>query len=93
MQSILNPVSSLENNIKEVIKNNFETDKPFVYTDEGTSNIFLSSIKYDETDEQRARILARLQEGELNPNNKNRQACAREYLLSVKKRIRERRNV
>jgi len=65
MQSVIKPVSELENNIK----NNYATD------------------------EQRAKVRARLREGELNPNNKNRQVCAREYLLSVKKRIRERSNV
>ena len=93
MQSVLNPVSKLENNIKEIVKSNHETDEPFVYTDEDSSNIFVLSIKYYKTDEQRVGILASLREGELNPNNKNRQACAREYLLSVKKRIQERRNV
>ena len=94
MQAVItNPVSELENNIREIIRNSFETEESFVYKDEDLSNIFVSSIKYSETDEQRARILTRLWEGELNPNNKNRQVCAREYLLSVKKRIQTRYNV
>lgn len=93
MQSVIKPVLELENNIKKIIKNNHETDEPFVYKGEDSSNIFVSSIKYYETDEQRDRVLARLREGELNQNNKNRQVCAREYLLSVKKRIQERYNV
>jgi len=94
MQAVITkPVSELENNIREIIRNSFETEESFVYKDEDLSNIFVSSIKYSETDEQRARILTRLWEGELNPNNKNRQVCAREYLLSVKKRIQTRYNV
>jgi len=43
--------------------------------------------------EQHAKIVARLREGELNPNNKNRNVCAREYLLSAKKRIQKRCDV
>jgi len=94
VQSVItNPVSELENNIKKIIKEGYETDSPFIYTDEDSSNISVSSVKYYKTDEQRARIIARLREGELNPNNKNRQVCAREYLLSVKKRIKERCDV
>jgi len=90
---IRRPVSKLEEGIKEIIKNRHEADELFIYTDEDSSNVSISSVKYDETDERRARITARLREGELNPNNKNRQACAREYLLSVKKRIKDRYHV
>ena len=53
--------------------------------------INVSRVKYCEYEVQRARIIACLGEGELNPNNRNRKKCAREYLLSVKQRIRARK--